>query len=193
MSFETCGEATANARQFSVNDALKDGTRVTIRAVRPDDRSRFQEAFQSLEKETIYTRFFSPRNDLSDAELDHAVDVDFMHEVALIVTTLTARGETVIAGGRYIVNQAPNAQRSAELAFIVEEDYQGRGIASRLLANLAELARSQSIFRFEADVLSQNSPMLAVFKRCGFPMRQERDGGVIHLSLALAADDNASG
>ena len=95
--------------------------------------------------------------------------------------------------GRYIASDAPSTERSAEVAFVVEEDYQGRGIASRLLAHLAALARSQSLTRFEADVLSQNSSMLAVFKRCGFPMRQRRDGGVIHLTLELAANDSAVG
>ena len=73
------------------------------------------------------------------------------------------------------------------------EDYQGRGIASRLLAHLAALARSQRLTHFEADVLSQNSAMFAVFRRCGFPMRQRRDGGVVHLTLELAANDSAVG
>ena len=181
-------------REFSVSDVLKDGTPVTIRAVRPDDRDRFLEAFRLLEKDSIYTRFFSPRkNDLSAAQLDRAINVDFVSEVALVVTTETARGETIIAAGRYIASEASNTERSAEVAFVVEEDYHGRGIASRLLAHLADLARGQSLEHFEADVLSQNSAMLAVFKRCGFPMRQRRDGGVVHLTLELAANDNAVG
>jgi GNAT superfamily N-acetyltransferase len=181
-----------HARDYLVSDVLKDGTRVTIRAVQPGDRKRFLEAFRLLEKDSIYTRFFSQRSDLSDAEIDRAVNVDFVREVALVVTTETVRGETIIASGRYIAIDGPSAERSAELAFVVEEDYQGRGIASRLLAHLAGLARSQSLTRFEADVLSQNSPMLAVFKRCGFPMRQRRDGGAIHVTLALAADDGGT-
>ena len=183
-----------HAREFSVSDVLKDGTRVTIRAIRPDDRDRFLEAFRSLEKDSIYTRFFSPRkSDLSDAELDRAINVDFVGEVALVVTTKTVQGETIIAAGRYIASDSPNTERSAEVAFMVEEDYQGRGIASRLLAHLAALARSQRLTHFEADVLSQNSPMFAVFRRCGFPMRQRRDGGVVHLTLELAANDSAVG
>jgi RimJ/RimL family protein N-acetyltransferase len=181
-----------HAREFSVSDVLKDGTQVTIRAVRPDDRAPFLEAFRLLEKDSIYTRFFSLRNDPTDAELDRAVNVDFVREVALVVTTKTVRGETIIASGRYIASEAPNTERSAEVAFMVEEDYHGRGIASRLLAHLAALARRQSLKRFEADVLSQNSPMLAVFKRCGFPMRQRRDGGVIHVTLELDATDSAA-
>jgi GNAT superfamily N-acetyltransferase len=180
-------------REYLVSDVLKDDTRVTIRAIRPDDRNRFLEAFRLLEKDSIYTRFFSPRNDLSDAELDRAVNVDFVREVALVVTTETVRGETVIAAGRYIATDGTSPERSAELAFVVEEDYQGRGIASRLLTHLAALARSQGLTHFEADVLSQNGSMLAVFKRCGFPMRTRHEGGVIHLTLALAADDSASG
>ena len=177
-----------DARDYSVSDVLKDGTHVTIRAIRPGDRKRLLEAFRLLEKDSIYTRFFTHRSDPSDAEIDRAVNVDFVREVALVVTTETVRGETIIASGRYIAIDGASTERSAELAFVVEEDYQGRGVASRLLAHLAALARSQSLTRFEADVLSQNSPMLAVFKRCGFPMRQRRDGGVIHLTLALAAD-----
>jgi GNAT superfamily N-acetyltransferase len=163
---------------------------VTIRAVRPDDRDRFLQAFRLLEKDSIYTRFFSQRNDISDAELDRAVSVDFVREVALVVTTETARGEAIIASGRYIASDG--AERSAELAFVVEEDYQGRGIASRLLAHLAAIARGQGLTRFEADVLTQNSPMLAVFKRCGFAMRQRREGGVIHLTLALTPDADSA-
>jgi len=183
----------SHVRDYAVSEVLKHGTRVTIRAIRPEDRSAFLEAFRLLEKDSLYTRFFSARSDLSDAELDRAVNVDFVREVALVVTTETARGETIIAGGRYIACEAPNTERSAELAFAVEEDYQGRGIASRLLAHLTTIARGQGLTHFEADVLTQNSSMLAVFKRCGFPMRQRRDGGVIHVTLALSADDGASG
>jgi GNAT superfamily N-acetyltransferase len=180
------------ARDYSASEVTKDGTRVTIRAVRPDDRNRFLEAFRLLEKDSIYTRFFSHRSDLSDAEIDRAVNVDFVREVALVVTTETVRGEIIIASGRYIAIDGPSTERSAELAFVVEEDYQGRGIASRLLAHLAALARHQNLTQFEADVLSQNRAMLAVFKRGGFPMQQRRDGGVIHVTLALATANSGA-
>jgi GNAT superfamily N-acetyltransferase len=181
-----------NPREFLVSDVLKDGTRVTIRAVRSDDRNRLVEAFQLLEKDSIYTRFFSFRKQPSDAELDRAINVDFVSEVALVVTTETARGEIIIASGRYIAIDGPGPERHAEVAFVVEEDYQRRGIASRLLSNLANLARDQSFTHFEADVLSENRSMLEVFKRCGFSMRQRREAGVIHLTLALAAGEGGT-
>jgi RimJ/RimL family protein N-acetyltransferase len=178
----------SQARDFSISDVLKDGSRVTIRAIRPDDRARFLQAFRLLERDSIYTRFFSQRNDVSDAELDRAINVDFEREIALVVTIEAATGEAIIASGRYVATAA----RSAEVAFVVEEDYQGRGIASRLLAHLAAIARDRGITRFEADVLSQNAAMLAVFKRCGFAMRQTREGGVIHLTLALIPDTGSA-
>jgi GNAT superfamily N-acetyltransferase len=181
-----------HASEFSVHDALADGTRVTIRAIRRDDRAHFLDAFRSLEKDSIYTRFFTNRSDPSDTELDRAVNVDFVGEVALVATTETAKVETIIAVGRYIAIDRPGTERSAELAFVVEEDYQRRGIASRLFAHLADLARNQGLTQFEAAVLSQNGAMLAVFKRCGLPMRQRREGGVIHLTLALPAADTSS-
>ena len=182
-----------HAREFSVNDVLKDGTRVTIRAVRPDDRDRFLEAFRLLEKDSIYTRFFTLLNNPSDAQVDRAVNVDFVHHVALVVTTETVGGAAIIASGRYIVTDETSSNRSAEVAFVVEEDYQGRGIASRLLAHLAALASAQSLKHFEAEVLRQNRSMLVVFERCGFPMRKREDDGVIHLTLDLAANDSAVG
>ena len=180
---EEPAEAMSDARVFIAEDVLRDGTRVTIRAIRPDDKERLLQAFRLLEHDSIYTRFFSPRRDVSDAELDRAVRVDFVHEVALVVTTHSESREVIIASARYIAI----GDRAAEIAFVVEEDYQGRGIASRLLVHLAAIARAGGIDRFEADVLSQNAPMLAVFKRCGFEMKQRRDGGVMHVTLSLPA------
>ena len=168
-------------RDFSIDDTLKDGTRVTIRGVRPDDRQRLLEAFKMLERDSIYTRFFGARGNPSDAELDRAVNVDFEREVALVVTTSTPAGDIIIASARYVTI----GERSAEVAFVVEEDYQGRGIASRLLGHLASIAKDRGIAQFEADVLSQNASMLAVFKKCGLSARQRRDGSVVHLTLAL--------
>ncbi len=72
------------------------------------------------------------------------------------------------------------------MAFTIEEDYQRQGLASKLMAALVELARRHGIVRFEADVLSGNAAMLAVFQRGGLPMRKRSEGGVVHLTMDLA-------
>ena len=181
-----------NARDYSAEHTLKDGVPVTISAVTPADRPRILEAFRLLGNASIYTRYFNLRGELSEAELDRAMNVDFVRNVTLVVSTETSAGETIIATGRYVASDMPDADAAAEVTFVVAEDYQGRGIASRLLASLVDIARGQGLARFHADVLARNHPMLAVFKRCGLPLRQEREGGVVHVTLDLAADEGGS-
>jgi len=178
------------ARDFSAKETLRNGIEVVIRAVRPDDRERIAEAFAKLDRESVYTRFFSYKGALSDAELRQIETMDFVRDVMLVVTTGVGGRETVIASARYIVLPDSAGPPRAEVAFTVEEDFQGNGIAGRLLAHLARLARANGVAGFDADVLPQNQAMLSVFRRSGLPVTTRREGGVVHLSLALtpAAD-----
>jgi len=170
---------------FSCAETLRNGLAVTIRALRPDDRDRIAAAARQLDRESIYTRFFSYRSELTEAGLDRIMSVDPNREAALLVTTGTGPDEIVIGSGRYVASTAAGAERSAEVAFMVEEDYHGLGIAGRLLAQLADIARGQGIAALEAEVLAENRAMLSVFARSGLPMQQRRDGGVMHVTLAL--------
>ncbi len=71
------------------------------------------------------------------------------------------------------------------MAFVVEEDYRGQGLASALLAALVEIARRHGLRRFTAEVLAHNTPMLAVFKRCGLPMTSRSESGIVMLGFEL--------
>ena len=168
-------------------EILKDGTEIAIRAIRPDDSGRLLEAFAHLDRQSIYTRFFSHKAGLTDAELKQYTDVDFDRVVALVATLGTEDGQTLIAGGRYVCDDAQASARSAEVAFTTEEDYQGRGLASLLLAHLIRIARQKGVSRFEAYVLAENQSMLSVFRRSGLPMHVRHESGVAHVTLALEA------
>ena len=172
-------------RDLRVAATLRNGTAVTIRHVRSDDRGRFARAFRGLERESVYTRFFRYIDEEpTEAQLTRATQPNPEWEVALVVTTGAGDDEAIIAGGRYIV-QNVTGKRSAEIAFMVEEDYQGLGLAGRVLQHLVEIGRQQRIAFFEADVLSGNASMLRVFARSGLPMKQRREGDVIHIELSL--------
>lgn len=172
-------------RQFSQASALRDGTPVTIRALHADDRERIVTAFNQLEPESIYTRFFSFVKEIPAQALDLVAGVDFDKVGALVVTIGSGSAETVIAGVSYVVcAQGPDG-KSAEVAFTVEEDYQGQGLASKLLALLTPIARRHGITQFEADVLAGNGPMLSVFQRSGLPTHKRSEGGVVHVTLDL--------
>jgi GNAT superfamily N-acetyltransferase len=161
---------------------------VTIRALRDDDRERMAKAVRGLDRESIYTRLFSYRNELTETGLDRIMRVDPEHEVALVVTTGKAGDENIIGAGRYVAAAPRGGERAAEVAFMVEEDYHGLGIAGRLLRHLADLARASGITAFEAEVLSRNRSMLKVFERSGLPMRKRLEGGIVHVTLSLRGD-----
>jgi RimJ/RimL family protein N-acetyltransferase len=175
-----------DARSYNALDTLRNGTPIVIRAVRADDRQRIAQAFAGLERESVYTRFFSIKPALSDAELGQIDAMDFVRDVMLVVTVSAAGAQTVIASARYIARDEADGSLTAEVAFTVEEDYQGNGIAGRLLGHLARIARDNGIARLEADVLPENGAMLAVFRKSGLPMNARRDGGVFHVTLALS-------
>ena len=171
---------------FSQNETLKSGVSVMIRAVRFTDKDGIARAFSRLDPESIYTRLFQTKIALSDQELKTATEVDFERVVALVATVESEGGETIIGGGRYIAFDSP-AGRTAEVAFLVEEDYQGQGIATCILNHLVRIAREKGVDQFEAEVLPGNTSMLAVFSRSGLPLRQSEAEGVVHVTLSLEA------
>ena len=169
---------------FAVVERLRDGTAVTIRAVRSDDTARLEKAFAGLDAESVYTRFFTPKRGLTAAELARVAAIDFVGHVMLVATVGAGGEERIVAAATYIRQDGTDA-REAEVAFTVEEDYQGRGLASRLLGHLVAIARANGIGRFVAEVLPENRAMRKVFARAGLATRERRDDGVVHVDIEL--------
>ena len=179
------------ARQFSEPIVLRHGKPALVRAIRADDRERLQAAFHALEPESVYLRYFSYKAELTEADLERLCEPDFHERVVLVVTTGgidTGGGDEVIIGsGGYVAHAIPDGTRVAEVAFAVEEDLHGEGVASKLLAVLAGIARADGIARFVAEVLARNAPMLLVFAHSGLPMKQTHsDDGVVSVTMALS-------
>ena len=147
-----------------------------IRAIRPDDRQRIIDAFRKLEPETIYTRFFSAKKQLSEDDLGRIDASDFVHAVALVATIGEGADETIIGGGAYTVLDRPGEPPTAEVSFTIEEDYHGQGLSGLFMRLLTQIGRERGIRRFEAEVLAGNTPMLKVFQRSGLPMQHAGRG-----------------
>jgi RimJ/RimL family protein N-acetyltransferase len=168
-------------RSYQRSFKLKNGTAITLRAIRPDDRERLRTAFGHLDPGTIYTRFFGAKRELSEAELTAATAVDF-HAVVALVAVLDSDPETIIGGGRYVRSPGANSP-DAEVAFTVEEDYQGLGLASLVLRELIAIGKAAGVTRFIAEVLPANTAMLQVFRRSGHAMSARTQDGVVHVAL----------
>jgi RimJ/RimL family protein N-acetyltransferase len=133
------------------------------------------------------------KRDVSEAELKHITDVDFDRDVALLVTIGSDDEEAVIGGASYFAIDSNSPSDSAELAFTVEEEYQGEGMASSLLRHLVSFARERGVRQFEAEVLTGNLPMLAVFRASGLPMTVAQEGGAVHVTLSLRPEPDQAG
>ncbi len=179
----------ADLRDYSVEEILRDGGSIHVRAIRPDDRQRLVDGFHRLSPRSAHFRFLGMKRELSENELDYLTRLDFVHHIALVATLREAGAEEQIIGvGRYV---ADDGKPAAEVAFAVADEHQGRGIGTLLLEHLLRIARERGITEFRADVLGDNHQMLDVFRHAGLHVRRATDTGVIHLSFPTAETDQS--
>jgi acyl-CoA synthetase (NDP forming)/GNAT superfamily N-acetyltransferase len=161
---------------------LRDGSTVHLRPIRPSDADGIRALHGRLSAETIYLRFFSPLRTLSPKMLDRFVRVDYVDRFALIALL----GDDIVAVGRY--ERLPSGAGlggDAEVAFLVDDAHQGRGLATVLLEYLAARAAEVGIARFLADTLPENTRMLRVFHEAGFDDHRTFADGVVRVVFAI--------
>ena len=156
---------------------LTDSTFVQLRPIRPTDAAALIAFHAGLSRETIHRRFFNQHQTLSAIEAEHFTVVDYHDRFALLALIGTA----IVGVARYERHDT----NAAEVAFVVADEYQGRGLGSLLLSHLAAAARDEGIETFDADTLADNGAMLSVFHHSGFPARTTMLDGVVHLVLCL--------
>ncbi|MUL42966.1 GNAT family N-acetyltransferase [Streptomonospora sp. PA3] len=162
---------------------LTDGGTAHLRPITPDDAELLRAFHSRLSPETIYYRFFAPYPKLSARDVERFTNVDYDNRVALIATI----SDVMVAVVRYD-KVAPD---EAEVAFVVEDAHQGRGLASVLLEHIAAAALERGVRRFIADVLPENRRMTNVFREAGYTAQQSFDEGVIRLTLDLEPTHDA--
>ncbi|RJO69489.1 GNAT family N-acetyltransferase [Nocardia panacis] len=157
-----------------------DGGVVRLRAITPDDAERLQQFHAALSDRTRYLRYFGPYPRISPKDLYRSTHVDHRDRVGLVLEL----GESIIAVGRYELLDRPGP-RAAEVAFVVADEHQGRGLGSVLLEHLAGAAAENDIAHFVAEVLAENTVMVTVFRDAGYQVERSRDGSVLHLEFAI--------
>ena len=157
---------------------LADGGTVHLRPIRPEDSDALVAFHESLSDRTVYFRFFSCHRHLSAREVERFTTVDGVDRVAIVATL----GGVIAGIGRYDrVSGGPDA----EVAFVVADQHQGRGLGTLLLEHLAAVARANGVTSFVAETLPDNRRMIGVFQHAGFAATHTFDRGVVHVSFPI--------
>ncbi len=164
--------------------ALRDGSTVHVRPLRPEDRDALLGFFRGLSDEARGFRFFSPATDLEDAS-ERAIDVDYSGRYGLVATG--DAGERLVGHAGYF----GCGDGRAEVAFAIADELQGHGLGTILLAHLAEAAHDSGIEVFEAEVMPANHRMLEVFRESGFPLETRSEPGSITATFPTSFSDEA--
>ncbi|GAC1385362.1 MAG: bifunctional GNAT family N-acetyltransferase/acetate--CoA ligase family protein [Marmoricola sp.] len=164
---------------------LTDGRTAHLRPILPSDSTAIIAFYDGVSDRSRYLRFFSAHPRLTESDVERFTVVDYDARVALVVTL----GDAIIAVAGYDVT----SPKVAEVAFLVQDRHQGRGIGQLLLEHLAQAAREHGVERFEAQVLADNSRMLQVFREQGFRVSGEFAEGVVKLEFRIDPTDTAIG
>ena len=162
---------------------LRDGTRLRVRPIVPEDEPLLHEAVAAMSERTVYFRFFSPLKRLPDAFAHRLAVVDYNDRFALVATTNRPAGKQRILGvARY--DRAAGTD-VAEVALAVVDEFQHRGLGGALLATLANVARDHGIKTFSLIVLPENREMLGLLRKLGWIHHAKLSGGVYDIAFDI--------
>lgn len=163
-----------------IRTALADGTEVFIRPVKPSDEEMFKHLFYSLSEDSRYKRFVSRMRSMPHSNRQHFVAINYSEELGIAAVVESAEGESLLGMAQYI--KAPNAPR-AEVAVLVQDDWQSKGLGSFMVKHLIRHARRAGIIGFDAEVLVENRAMMTVFESLPYEMDIRLESGSYHLSF----------
>jgi RimJ/RimL family protein N-acetyltransferase len=157
---------------------------VRFRAIKPSDEEEMRRLFYRFSDEAVYYRYFSPIKTMPHAKMQEYVNVDFSQIMSIVgLVGETGQGH-IIAEARFVKLQD---RPVADVAFIVDEQYQGLGLATHLYKMLIRLAKDRGLQGFTADVLASNKAMMKVFEKGGAIVKAELEYGVYRLTIPLEA------
>jgi acyl-CoA hydrolase/GNAT superfamily N-acetyltransferase len=174
------GRFFVGPKELRTTMLLDDGTLIGFRAMQPTDEPGTRDLFYSLSQEAVYYRYMSHMKRIPRKQLQNFVYVDHRNDVAIVGTVPEAHGEDIIAIGRYYLDQKTNR---AEVAFVVRDDWQKRGIGGFIMKHLANIAKRNGIAGFTAEVMRDNKPMQAVINHSGMKVSSKLNEGVFHFEM----------
>jgi len=168
--------------EISATQTFRENLTVRFRPIKPSDEEGMRHLFYRFSDEDHYSRYFHSVRSMPHAKMQEYVNVDWSKDMSIAGLVGEEGKGRIIAEGRYL--RTPGSS-FAELVFVVDEHYHGRGIATHLYAMLIRLARERGIKGFTADVLFNNMAMMNVFHKGELPVQAHLEGGVYHLTISF--------
>ena len=177
-------EPTRYPEELSHTVTATDGTRVFVRAIRPEDAERLMAFHDRLGEHTIYQRFFTVMKHLPPDWARRLSNVDYVTRLALVAEVETPGGPELAAVARY----EPTARAdTVEVAFVVQDGWQNKGLGTLLFHDLLRAAQARGFRRFSAYVLASNRRMLDLISRFGTVVERKLDQGVVEAAFIVPA------
>ena len=170
--------------EIATRQVFKNDLTVDFRAIKPSDVEDMRRLFYRFSDTSVYYRYFSPIKTMPHAKMQEYVNIDFSRTLSIVGLVKEMGEGSIIAEGRFV--REPHGP-VADVAFVVDEDYQGHGIATFLLKMLIRLAKERGLKGFKADVLSSNKSMLKVFEKSGLAVEARVVDGVYELNLPFSS------
>ena len=164
-------------------DTLRDGTQIFFRPIKPTDETALSEMLYSLSEESVRTRYMTHTMTFPHKDIQQLTNIDYQRDIAIVGVVPSASGDEIVAMAQYFLD--PKTQ-AAEVAFVVHDEWQQKGMGTYLLDYLSQIARKRGVKQFYAKVLPTNKAMLSVFYNSGFKVNTEFDGDVYHIKYDLA-------
>ena len=159
---------------------LKDGRKIHFRAIKPSDEEEMRRLFYQFSDRTIYYRYFSEIKVMPHEKMQEYVNIDYRRIMSIVGVVEEGGMPRIVAEGRYVrQEECPYG----DTAFVVEESYQGNGIATALLRMIMTVARKKGLRAVTADVLADNKAIIKVFEKGGLPMQAVMEHGIYHLTI----------
>lgn len=149
--------------------STKSGLKILLRPVKMTDEPLLKDFFYSLSDESIFRRFISVRRDMPHERLQKLTAIDYSNEMVILAVIETGQKEEIAGVGQYGINENIH---TAEVAVVVRDNFQNKGIGTELLSLLANTAKKHGLHGFTAEVLMENKPMLHLFEKAGFAIRK---------------------
>jgi acyl-CoA hydrolase/RimJ/RimL family protein N-acetyltransferase len=164
-------------------DTLRDGTEIFFRPVKPTDEPALSEMLYSLSEQSVRTRYFTHTMRFPHKDVQQITNIDYQQNLSIVGTVPGTSGEDIVAIAQYFLDRKTQA---AEVAFIVQDEWQQKGMGTFLLDYITQIAKKRGVRRFYAKVLPANKAMLAIFHKSGYKVNTEFDGSVYSVTYDLA-------